>query len=506
MQCGRPINLVVQGDFNTAVKVMRDHAEVVTHVRCLLTNMGYWPGLPTEAKPTATPSATSTPSSSPAVDELSPATVSPCKKPASSRDTAVARGGRVAVVGADVLGQKARMARTKESIPDAIHRNYSCWKDVGSNVLKFLLSQVMPIVCSQHNLKAVCSANQKDPPRDKILELFEFYCNRDPNSPVGPERAVSALAETFQDNWKQRGCYGSDLRLPADWLAQGWYTPEVLSKTMVRMFMLTCDEPVDIPVELEDDAIAAGFPKVEQNFSIHRARLMLHESDYEPVFCTSFFTVKLAEKALKRKSSMLALPPIPSSMPSAKVPRLGLQRFGSGSDLESPATPSRGMMALQDVPRPSARPTSSPNVLALTTDVPAAMTPLTPTSSVYGGSAPGSATKYSPTTPGEGLTSDTAEDVQKTTPAKVPRKLSTPKSKAKVDKAKPPALPHATLHKFFRHADDTSQGADEVLTAAVADEEQVSVDELFGGSDGDDHEDHEDNDEDSDEEPPPPEE
>ena len=420
------LTLAIRSDFKIACQVMKDHAETVQHVRNLLTNMHYWPGStpspqlsptsstptqkmpPTKTPPTPKPTSSSKPSSS------SPSSlvlaVQPQQVKALVAHTPVGPGGgggsddeesaaeeivskrrkavamSVAVVGSAALGDKPRQKAKGIGVvpvPDMIHRNFVTWGMVGTNVLKFILAVVQPVVCSRHNMKALCVPPQREPSRDAIWQLFEFFCKQEQDSPVGHTRKVQALADGFQQRLIMCGNYGGDLKFPPNWAADGWYKVTVCLMS-IEMRMLTSTHVAELSLKVPPGGFQDGYPRIQANYSQHRACLVLCPEQTEQLFCTNLFGQSAKAMFLKR---------------------LGV---GHGGGAGSPKR-SKTTLAITDRSGPDAIPRARPSAAPLTAAV---TTPPTPTSSAcptpLSFSMPWATTPTSVSDSGAGATGPTA--------------------------------------------------------------------------------------------------
>jgi len=418
------LTLAIRSDFKIACQVMKDHAETVQHVRNLLTNMHYWPGStpspqlsptsstptqkmpPTKTPPTPKPTSSSKPSSS------SPSSlvlaVQPQQVKALVAHTPVGPGGgggsddeesaaeeivskrrkavamSVAVVGSAALGDKPRQKGIGVvPVPDMIHRNFVTWGMVGTNVLKFILAVVQPVVCSRHNMKALCVPPQREPSRDAIWQLFEFFCKQEQDSPVGHTRKVQALADGFQQRLIMCGNYGGDLKFPPNWAADGWYKVTVCLMS-IEMRMLTSTHVAELSLKVPPGGFQDGYPRIQANYSQHRACLVLCPEQTEQLFCTNLFGQSAKAMFLKR---------------------LGV---GHGGGAGSPKR-SKTTLAITDRSGPDAIPRARPSAAPLTAAV---TTPPTPTSSAcptpLSFSMPWATTPTSVSDSGAGATGPTA--------------------------------------------------------------------------------------------------
>ncbi len=360
--------LAIRSDYKIAVTVMRNNSETVQHVKMLLTSMGYWPGA-SVAEATATTSVKQAPSCKGA--QVPQPQVRAGPKPSTS--LVVVGGGEeslddgnavkpkakkelvttMSVVGSAVLGDKPKTKGSrKDVVPPMIHRNFVNWGAVGTNIIKHILAKVSPVVCSPFNLKALCTGSQREPSRDAVMELFEFYCNRDLDTAVGIDRQVASLADTFRSKWELAGSYGSDLELPPQWKTAGWYRVSV-GPSVLNLAMMTSDHVTVIPLHVSEEGFDEGYPCIQANYSQHRARLVLSPEQTEPAFCTTLFS-KSAKDTFFQK--------------------LGVKRAADGSkrrplaiaDGIQPGVHSNAIVPYSQKRQPSARPSAAPGTTALT--------------------------------------------------------------------------------------------------------------------------------------------
>jgi len=230
-----------------------------------------------------------------------------------------------------------------------IHRNFATWGMVGTNVLKFILAVVQPVVCSRHNMKALCVAPQREPSRDAIWQLFEFFCKQEQDSQVGPTRKVQALADGFQQKLMLSGNYGGDLKFPPNWAADGWYKATVCLGS-IQMRMLTSSHVAKLTLTLPSGGFQEGYPRIQANYSQHRASLILGPEQTETLFCTILFGQSAKATFLKR---------------------LGV---GHGGGVGSPKKP-KTTLAITDRSGPDAIPRARPSAAPLTAALTASPTP-----------------------------------------------------------------------------------------------------------------------------------
>lgn len=152
-----------------------------------------------------------------------------------------------------------------------LHRNYATWSQVPVSFLKALLSKVEPVSLSMMNLRSLTKKGCKDPPRNILLEIFEYLTDTDPNSPVGESRSLSSLADYFVRKNIQNGRRGRDLTLPVNWHAQGIYQA-VAKPPVLEVRLCEQDEACIIPGLTVDEGVEVV---IANNFSLARATLEL---------------------------------------------------------------------------------------------------------------------------------------------------------------------------------------------------------------------------------------
>lgn len=179
----RAESLKYQIDFQKAIASMKGRAEVVQAVKNHLTSLGYW------------------------IDDLNAAK-------AEKTDTTESPGK---------LRVKYETGTGDFDLTSDLHRNYNVWSSVPSRNLKVLLHELEPISLHEKMQKALCGPNQREPPREKLLELLEFACNVDPCTEVGSQRKLDDILATLKQRNSLLGRRAKEIRLPPDWQDIGIY-------------------------------------------------------------------------------------------------------------------------------------------------------------------------------------------------------------------------------------------------------------------------------------------
>ena len=174
-------------------------------------------------------------------------------------------------------------------VKDELHRNYHTWQLTPVVHLKYFLSKSSPISCGYHQFKLLMDVGQKEAPKSKILEIFEFSTGQSPTESNGAVRQVSHMCDALVSMAVAHKSGIESLKFPPIWSRDGWYSIRMCpTSNVLQLKVRGLDGWFDVKVK--SAVITMSFlPAVQDISSKLRAYIEVDAgTDYQAkVFCST---------------------------------------------------------------------------------------------------------------------------------------------------------------------------------------------------------------------------
>lgn len=179
-----------------------------------------------------------------------------------------------------------------------IHRNFALWSNVPGLHIRTILNALEPVTFSLGNLRSMCRKGQREVPKDKLLELFEYMTSIDPSVPVGDDRDTASIIKTLRGVSSSLGRRCRDLQLPPAWNSKGIYSVEHEDGDIVLVKKSSGEKKI---LTHGDSSIIANY-ELSTNFSELRATIRDKTSPGQASQCMFYFApVQLAKLLTPRR-------------------------------------------------------------------------------------------------------------------------------------------------------------------------------------------------------------